>query len=443
MGRRRPPTSDERRSSQERPEREVTIEAIGARGDGLAEVDGQRLFVPLTVPGDQVRVRLGPVSGEGRRGEVTAWLAQGPGRAEPACRHFGRCGGCTLQHLAEPEYRAWKREQVGAALTRALGEAGAGAESSLTVAATPPGGRRRANFAVQRRGGAVLIGFSERLSHRLVDLTECPVLAPELLALLPALRRCLAEVLPDGGAAEAAATLLEGGVDLLLIGPPRLELNARLALGELAEAADLGRLSWRPDAATPPEPVAARRPVVGRFGGVAVEPPPGGFLQASREGEAALIAAVLEGVGQGGGSVADLFAGCGTFSLPLVAAGWRVHAVDGNAPALAALARAARSLPGLSVETRDLGRRPMEVSELARFSAAVFDPPRAGAAAQAAALAASALPVVVAVSCNPASFARDARLLAGGGYKLAVALVVDQFLWSGHVELVAVFRRGL
>ena len=434
MGQRRPPSVGKQREYGV----ELTVTTIGARGDGLADWEGGRVFLPLTAPGDRVRARLGPATAEGRRGEVVDWLARGEGVAEPVCRHFGRCGGCTLQHLAPAAYRAWKAGQAAAALARA----GFESESSPEVAATLPGGRRRAEFTLLRRGGAVLVGFSERLSHRLVDLAECPVLEPQLAALPALLRLHLGAVLPEGGAAEATATLLEGGVDLLLTGPQRLDLPARLALADLAEAADLGRLSWRPDGRTPPEPVAARRPVRALFGGVVVEPPAGGFLQASRDGEAALIAAVLAGVGAGQGALADLYCGCGTFSLPLAAAGWRVHGVDGTAPALAALGAAARTVPGVTTELRDLGRQPLEPRELARFSAAVFDPPRAGAAAQAAALAASAVPVVVAVSCNPATFARDARLLAGGGYRLVSALAVDQFLWSAHLELVAVFRRG-
>ena len=432
MGRRRPPSRDTG------PEIALTIGAIGARGDGIADTADGRVFVPLTVPGDRVRARLGPPTGEGRRGEVLEWLERGGGRGEPACRHFGRCGGCALQHVAATDYLAWKREQVSGALARA----GFGRDWSPEVKTTPPGGRRRASFNIIRRGGVVLAGFSERLSHRLVDVLDCPVLAPELVALLPALRRHLAAVLPDGGSAEAVVTRLEGGVDLLLIGPPRLDLPARLALADLAGAADLGRLSWQPDARTPPEPVAARRPLGIRFGGVAVAPPPGGFLQASAEGEAALVGAVLGGLRVAPGAVADLFAGCGTLSLPLAQTGWRVHAVEGNGPALAALARVAPGVPGLSTELRDLARQPLETSELARFSAVVLDPPRAGAVAQAAALASSSVPLVVMVSCNPATFARDARLLAGGGYRLEAALAVDQFLWSGHVELVAAFRRG-
>jgi 23S rRNA (uracil1939-C5)-methyltransferase len=423
----------------------LTIEAVGGRGDGLARWQGEPVYVPATAPGDRVRVRLEPPRGEGRRGRVLERLATGPETVAPPCQHFGRCGGCTLQHLAEPAYRRWKLDQVRLALSRA----GLPAPEPLTLAATPPGGRRRAAFAVTVAGGRVLAGFAERLSHRLVDLETCPVLAPELMALLPVLRRHLPPVLGERGNLDAVACQLEGGLDLLLVGPPVLTLAAREALAALAEEADLARLSWQPKPGARPEPLAARRPAAIRFGPALVEPPPGTFLQPAREGEAALVQAVLEGVAlaQGGATapVADLFAGCGTFSFPLAAGGRPVHAVDGDEAALAALSRAARPhLTGtplkLTSQRRDLFTDPLTPAELAGFAAVVLDPPRAGAAAQAAALAASGVPVVVAVSCNPATFARDARTLAAGGYVLERLSVVDQFLWSAHVELVAVFR---
>ena len=422
---------------------EVTIARVGARGDGIfdpggAGKAGDRVFVPLTVPGDRVRVRLGPVQAEGRRGQVLAWLARGPDAVEPACHHFGRCGGCTLQHFGDPGYGAWMADLVAAARERAV----FAPDRPVPLVRTAPGGRRRATFSVQRRGGAVLVGFKERLSHRLVDLEQCPVLAPELIALVPVLRRGLAPVLAEGGIAEVAVTRVESGLDLVLVGPDRLGLSARQALAELASAADLSRLSWQPRSGQPPEPVAARRPALVRFGGYPVLVPPGAFLQASAEGEAALTAAVLTGVGAGAMAVADLFAGCGTFSLPLAGVtGRRVLGVDGNGAALAALALAGRGLPGLTIGRRDLGREPMSPQELTGYEAVVFDPPRAGAAAQAEALAASNVPVVVAVSCNPATFARDAHHLRAGGYRLITVLAVDQFLWSAHIELVAVFNR--
>ncbi len=429
------------------PEIEVTIATVGARGDGIAVSTragnkpgkiGDRIFVPLTAPGDRVRVRLGPAQTEGRRGQVIAWLERGPDVVEPPCRHFGRCGGCSLQHLGDPAYGAWKSEQVTAALARG----GFEAVQPVPLARTPPGGRRRVTFTARRRGTVITVGFNERLSHRLVDLEQCPVLASDLEALIPRVRQGLVEVLPDGGLIDVIATRFEDGIDLVLVGPPSLDLGARQALAELAETANLARLSWQPDLKQPIEPVAARRPVLVRFGDRLVAVPPGAFLQASLEGESALVAAVLGGVGDAaaGGAVADLFAGCGTFSLPLASTGRRVHAVDGNGAALAALAGAARGLPGVTTEQRDLGRNPLSSQELAAYQAVVFDPPRAGASAQVEALAGSGVPVVVAVSCNPATFARDAHRLNEGGYRLVSALAVDQFLWSAHIELVAVFR---
>jgi 23S rRNA (uracil1939-C5)-methyltransferase len=224
-------------------------------------------------------------------------------------------------------------------------------------------------------------------------------------------------------------------------------LAAREALADLAQAADLARLSWgqtaRPDAAMESEPVAIRRPPVLRFGDVTVEPPPGGFLQPTAAGEKLLVEAVLAGIPAGAKRVADLYAGCGTFTFPL-AGRCRVHAVEGDSTALAALWTAARraDLAGrVSIEERDLAREPLDPAELNGLDGVVFDPPRTGAREQAMALAASAVPAVVAVSCNPATFARDARILIDGGYTLMEVLPVDQFPWSGHLELVGRFLR--
>ncbi|WP_051341336.1 class I SAM-dependent RNA methyltransferase [Azospirillum halopraeferens] len=414
---------------------EVTIGAVGARGDGLAELDGTRLFVPLTVPGDRVRVRPGESRGDGVRAELLEVLEPGPGRGTPACRHFGTCGGCTLQHLDDAAYAAWKLEAVHAALARA----GLEGVPVAPLARTAPGGRRRARFAALKRGKRVWLGFNERASHRLVDLEVCPVLAPRLAALLPPLRAALAAVLPDGGACDVVAADPEGGIDLLLVGPRRLARAARERLTALGAEHGIARLSWQPDDRGVPEPVAHLRPVTVRFAGVPVVPPPGGFLQASAAGEAALTAAVLDAVGDGARRVADLFAGIGTFAIPLAQRS-SVHAVEGDGAAVAALARAAGGLR-LTTERRDLFANPLTAKELARFDAVVFDPPRAGAAAQAAELAAGKVPLVVAVSCNPATFARDARTLADGGYALRRVYPVDQFLWSAHLELVGVFAR--
>lgn len=413
---------------------ELTIAEVGARGDGIAVHDGMRVFVPLTVPGDRVRVRLGEAKGEGVRGDLQDLLEPGPGRGDPACRHFGACGGCTLQHMDDAAYAAWKVAQVGAALARVRLDG----VPMAPLARTAPGARRRARLAALRKGRTVRLGFNERLSHRLVDLAACPVLVPRLEGLIAPLRAALADVLADGQGCDAVLTDLDGGVDLLLVGPRTLDRAAREALVAFAESAGVARLSWQPDDHGAAEPVAHRAPVVARFAGGAVVPPPGAFLQASAAGEAALVAAVQEGVGPVA-RVADLFAGLGTFSLPLAQRA-AVHAVEGDAAAVAALGRAVQGLR-LTAERRNLFDDPLTAKELARFDAVVFDPPRTGAPEQSLWLAKSTVPTVVAVSCNPATLARDLRTLVDGGYRIESVTPIDQFLWSSHVEVVAVLRR--
>ncbi|WP_448203695.1 class I SAM-dependent RNA methyltransferase [Azospirillum sp. sgz302134] len=415
---------------------ELTVSEVGARGDGIASLDGAKVFVPLTVPGDRVRVRLkeaaNAAKGDGLRADLLEILEPGPGRGTAPCGHFGTCGGCTLQHMTDEGYAAWKVGLVRGALARV------GLEAPMEpLSRTPPAARRRARFAALKRGKRVWFGFNERLSHRLVDLAECPVLVPRLTALVEPLRGLLLAILPEGGDCDVIATDLEGGIDLVLVGPRSLDRAARERLVAFDEGS-VARISWQPDDRGAPEPIAHRRPVAVRFAGVPVTPPPGAFLQASAEGEAALVAAVTDNIGEAR-RVADLFAGLGTFSVPLAQRA-AVHAVESDAAALAALNKASGALR-LTTERRDLFENPLTAKELARFDAVVFDPPRAGASAQAQALAASKVPLVVAVSCNPATFARDARILADGGYALKRVYPVDQFLWSAHVEVVGVFGR--
>ncbi|PWC34658.1 RNA methyltransferase [Azospirillum sp. TSO35-2] len=414
---------------------DVTITDVGARGDGLAHEEGLRLFVPFTVTGDRVRVRVGDAAdkGEGVRAELLEILEPGPGRGTAPCRHFGRCGGCTLQHMTDEAYAAWTVGMVRGALDRV----GLGDTPLEPLSRTPPAARRRARFAALKRGKRVWFGFNERQSHRLVDLEECPVLTPRLFALVEPLRRLLVGLLPEGGDADVVLTDLEGGADLLLVGPRSLDRAARETLVGF-EPERVARIAWQATDRSAPEPVANRRPALVRFGDVLIQPPPGAFLQASAAGEAALVAAVGEAVGEAA-RVADLFAGIGTFSIPLAQRS-AVHAVEGDEAAVAAVGRVVQGLR-LTVERRDLFENPLTAKELNRYDAVVFDPPRAGAAAQAAALAMSKVPRVVGVSCNPTSFARDARLLVDGGYRLVRLWPVDQFLWSAHVELVGLFER--
>src|SRR5262249_54166191 len=284
------------------------------------------------------------------------------------------------------------------------------------------------------------VGFPARASHRVVDATGCLVLAPSLMALLPPLRAALPAVLAAGERVDIMATDVDAGIDLVLSGRRGLDLAQREVLAALAPESPLGRITWLSRDA--PDPIAAHRPARATFGGVAVDLPPGAFLQPTAAGEAALVTAVTEALGRCA-QVADLYAGCGTFTFPLARTA-RVHAVEGDGAAVAALIAAARRADltqSVTAAQPDLPRGPLTADELARFEGVVFDPPRAGAKTQAEMLARSKIGTVVAVSCDPATFARDARILVDGGYRLLSVTPVDQFIWSPHLELVAVFAR--
>jgi 23S rRNA (uracil1939-C5)-methyltransferase len=303
-----------------------------------------------------------------------------------------------------------------------------------------PPARRRVRVGLMRRRDPRLparVGFRERFRHELVDLAECPVLEPALFALAGELRLIAGALLPPGGAAAAMLTRTDSGIDMLLETAERPALAALEALAQLAERRDLARIVWQ----IPGEEilVVERRPVRVLLSGVAVPFPPGAFLQASAAAETVLVEEVCAGIGLRR-PVLDLFAGLGTFTFALAAAG-PVHAVEGDERAAAALARAAAGQPGITVERRDLARNPLPAEPLARYVAAVFDPPRAGAVRQAEALASSTIATVVAVSCNPATFARDAARLIGGGFRIERVVPVDQFLRTPHLELAALFHR--
>ncbi len=437
-------------------ETELTIEALGARGDGLARFEGERVYVPYAAAGDRLRARLGRDKEGALFGRIAAIEAPGPARIAPACRHFGDrlliertppargsggdsgCGGCALQHVAPDSYRAWKLEQLRAALARH--ELPTDIVGPLAV--SPPGSRRRADFTVSRHPDGVVLGFNARGSHRVVDLHECPVLRPALAALLRPLRDLLGALMRPGDAAEAKLTETDSGVDLLLVAAFEFGAATRQRLADFALRHDVARIARAHPRRGGAETLVERRAVRMVFGDVAVAMPPGAFIQATAAGEAALTAAVLAAC-TGLRRIADLYAGIGTFSLPLARRGATVLAIDSSKGAMAALADAGRAaqLPKLATDTRDLAKRALDPGALASFDAVVFDPPRAGAVEQAGAIAASKVPVVVAVSCNPVTFARDARRLLDGGYALHSVAPVDQFLWSTHLELVGVFGR--
>ena len=427
-------------------DREITVEitALGARGDGIAETADGRVFVPFAAPGDRLRVRL-VRDRDMPRGDIIERLADGPDRAAPCCSHFTVCGGCVAQHLSNAAYRDWKRGIVRAALAHR------GIDPAVVGPLSPggPGRRRRARLRARRTVGGVVLGFYEARSHRIVDLAECPVTAARIVALFGPLRGLFAALLAAGEGAEAAATLCAAGLDLTIAAPGEPDLAMRERLAEFADVHDLARLNWQRlrtgrGVARDIQTVVRRRAAEVRFGPVAVEPPPDAFLQPTVEGEAVLRDGAMAALA-GAGRIADLYAGCGAFALPLAAMGAHVAAFDSAADHIAALEAGAR-LGGLgefvAAETRDLDRRPLTADTLASFDGVVLDPPRGGAAAQVRQLAEGAAPTIVYVSCNPASFARDARALIDGGYALESVLPVDQFLYTPHMELVGVFRKA-
>jgi 23S rRNA (uracil1939-C5)-methyltransferase len=389
---------------------------LAARGDGLT-ADGRT--VPFAAPGDRVL--------------SNGTIEPGPHHQTPPCRHFPTCGGCTLQHVDDAAYATYLVERVAGALaTQGL------AAEIAAPHLSPPRTRRRASLRAERVGRKVLLGFNEGQSRRIVDLSECWILAPQLFALLLPLRGLLSRLLPDRRTAGVEMALADQGIDLLLTGIEPDSLSATEALTLFAETHGLARLSidggYGVEARWEPQPVTVT------LGGVAVGLPAGGFLQATADGEAALLAAVREGVGQAK-TVADLFSGLGTFALPL-SAGAKVLAAEGAREAILSLkAAAARTGQPVVADHRDLFRRPYTAAELSRFDAVVLDPPRAGAKEQAAELANASCTRLAYVSCNPATFARDARALVDGGWRLEWIRPVGQFRWTTHVELAASFVR--
>jgi 23S rRNA (uracil1939-C5)-methyltransferase len=428
----------------------MTIGTIGARGDGVASAEfkpqissqNQNVFIPLSLPGERVMARPVSRTSEGISAQLTEIIQASPDRVDPACPYFGACGGCGLQHWATTPYREWKRERVITAIRRA----GLEATEIDPLFTAEPGTRRRAEFVMRRLATSTVIGFHERGSNRIVDILECHIIEPGLMTVADGLRKIATQLLARGESARAVVNILDSGPDLLLSLPHEPTLEALESLALMAETVDICRITTTTDTGRADGlavPLLQRRRPIIRFAGVEVSPPPGAFLQATRKGADAITEAVLAGVGTAS-RIVELHAGCGTLSFPLHQRG-RVHAVEGDPAAVAALnaAAAGASLRGsFTVEVRDLTDQPLGIKELAEHEALVFDPPRAGARAQAEQIAAGGPGRVVAVSCNPSTFARDARFLAEAGYRLDRVIPIDQFLWSPHVELVAHFSRG-
>ncbi|MCG7361799.1 RsmD family RNA methyltransferase [Roseomonas sp. ACRSG] len=421
---------------------EYDIARLGAAGDGLAQgADGRPVFIPYALPGERVAARVTGKLGDGQAAELTALLRPAPERAEPPCPYFGRCGGCTMQHMAIPPYAEWKRARLAEALSRAGYPDAVVAEPAVT----PPQTRRRADLALRRADGVPVLGFHARGSGAVVDLDTCLVLDPALVALFQPLKTMLRSLSAFRREGSAVLNLLDSGPDLLLRldGVPNTADRALLA--DFARAHGLPRIACAPLKGMVSENVAQIGPVSIALGGVAVAPAPGAFLQATPQGEAAIVAAVLAGLPKltGKARIADLYAGLGTLSFPLSARA-RVTAYEGAPEAVAALDAAARHSGGrVQAVKRDLSRQPLMPKELDAFAAVVLDPPFAGAADQMPLLARTTkLERIIYVSCNPAALGRDAKLLQAAGWRLASATPVDQFLWSAQLEAVVVFARG-
>nr|WP_194308481.1 class I SAM-dependent RNA methyltransferase [Gemmobacter straminiformis] len=399
----------------------MTIERIGHLGDGVAQGPDGSVFVPGVLPGEEVEVD----------GSVVRIVTPSVDRKKPPCVHARTCGGCLMQHASDAFVEGWKTGIVRGAL------AGQGLEAAFRPTVTsPPQSRRRATLAARKTKGGALVGFHARGSDVIIPVPNCQLLHPDLVATFPALEALVRIGGSRSTEVDLTVTRSLAGPDVAVQGGKEIDAQMRLELARLAESHGIARLTWGG------EVIALRTAPMQRFGAALVSPPPGAFLQATAEGEAALLAGVREAVG-GAKRIVDLFAGCGTFSLPLSEQA-EVLAVEGEAAMTAALEKGWRNAQGLkrvTVETRDLFRRPMEPDELKGVDAVVIDPPRAGAEAQVACLAASKVPVIAAVSCNPVTFARDARVLVAAGWKIDWVQVVDQFRWSSHVELVARLSR--
>ena len=393
-----------------------TIVRLAGRGDGVTD---RGRHIPFAAPGDSVA--------------PDGTIEPGPHRADPPCRHFPECGGCQLQHVDDEAYARFLVDRIASALAAQ----GVAAPDIVAPHISPTVSRRRASFRVERRGRQLLLGFNAEKTNRIVDMLECFILRPELFALLEPLRRLLGDLLGPRASGGVRMTLADQGPDILLENVAVEGLQATEALAEFAKAHRVARLAiddgYGPQTRWEPEPVTIT------LGGTPVPLPHGAFLQATEPGEAALVQAVRDAVGPAR-IVADLFAGLGTFALSLEG---RILAAEGARDAALALKSAAnRAKRTVFIDHRDLFRRPLDEKELSRFEAVVIDPPRAGAHEQVELLARSTVPRIASISCNPSTFARDAKILIEGGYSLDWVKPVGQFRWSTHVELAAQFTRG-
>lgn len=413
----------------------LDILEVGARGDGVAELEGKRYFVPYCLPAETVEAEPLDKSGDGIACNLLEVLAPSRHRVAAPCLHFGTCGGCALQHWRGDIYTGWKSELIA----KALVQRGVKAPRFEAPVTCEPAERRRADIVLKRQGKKVFAGFHERASQNVVDVGTCIVARPKINAAIASLRSSMADILRDGTSADAVINESDTGLDILIRPHKRFEatLAVREALIAMADSADFARVSWGDRAKA--EPIVVRRAPLLMLGDTSVELPPGVFLQATKRAELVMRAGVTAWAGEGA-HIADLFAGIGALSLGKPG---KASLFESDKAAVAAVDAAVRKLATnrVTAHMRDLFRNPLTGKELEAFDAVVLDPPRAGAAAQCTELASSKVKRVVYGSCDPGSFARDVRILQDGGYRLEKLMPIDQFLWSAHVELIALLTK--
>lgn len=404
----------------------VTIRSMGAGGDGVVMTPEGQIFVPFTLPGEEANVAK-----EKNRGTLMALLEASPERVEPPCIHFEECGGCALQHWQDAPYQAWKRELVVATLK------GFGIDAPVDpLVPCAPHSRRRVVFGARKTERATLLGFNRHASHEIINISQCVIAVPEIVDQLDDLRALASVIAPGSKPFKLAVTLTASGLDIAASGCGSPDDATRLALTKLVIAKGFARLSSDGEIIVEP-----KKPLI-HVGKVPVLVPSGSFLQATVEAEEVMVSLVTAHLAKAK-KTADLFCGVGTFGLR-IAEKSAVHCVENDAAALAALDRGIRHVQGLkpvTIERRDLFRRPLMVKELAPYQGVVFDPPRAGAEEQCHELARSNVAKVAAVSCNPVTLARDLALLVKGGYHIDRIVPIDQFLWSSHVETVVLLSK--
>jgi 23S rRNA (uracil1939-C5)-methyltransferase len=413
----------------------VTIESLAHGGDGIAMDDGQKIFVPYGLPGDKVRIKINDQKSQQVWGRILDVVETAPLRITPPCVHCFDCGGCALQHMRLDAYQAWKRDITLERLKRA----GMTPKTLHDYVAIAPKTRRRAEFAVKRERGKVVVGFNRNHADHVVDIKECHVVIDAITAILPSLRTMMDILLTDTREADVSVTQLDTGLDVLITAPLEMNLLMHEALGEFVASHDIARISLRANDRNESEILLQPKPAKLTVGGVVIDPAPGSFLQPSRDGEQALINAVMRGAA-GAKNIIDLFSGLGTFTFPLSKQA-KVHAVDVDGPGVRAMV-AAMGGRDITFEARNLYREPISGAMLRDYDAIVFDPPRAGAKGQAKHIVDSGVPLIIAVSCNPASFVTDCAGLLDEGYTLTDLTIIDQFVWTSHVEVVGIFKQN-